>query len=656
MSGLAVVADSSPASAVVGGTVVDIDYASTGGSEGVYITHSDGTVEARDGLPHFGDKPGLRAGETVIALSVRPSVDGYWLFTNLGRVIAYGAADFLGDAGVLALAAPMISAIATPDGLGYYIVAEDGGIFTFGTAVFYGSIPQILPGVVLDAEVIGIVPSPTGLGYLLVAADGGIFTFGDAVFYGSVPGVLPGVNLDSQIVAVIAQLAGYLMVAGDGGIFTFGTAAFFGSLGGTGATGIVGVAVKPDNSGYVMVDTQANLSPFGPTTTTSTTTTSTTTTTTAAEPTGWCWPYTYFGGVDDGSLQTEADCDAGVESRNRWRATKPPCTDTNIETRIEGCPQLPSQVVGWCINYVTDSWDLIQRGNCVNRFTTINPATPGWCRHDDSEFGTKEFRTKGECLSGQGEWYGDVEPIILGPTTTTPTEETRWCWSNEVSYPTNPPPTVVRTTGDVCQPELDGRSDNNWTSAYPLLEHWCDGGDFHEQLVPRWACIVYGGIPTNIEPVMGWCAHSDSEFGTYEYRTEATCTDAGGDSWTTIRPSDLGWCSIGFDVTTAWRDEIQGNCPNLFLTIDPATEGWCQHPDDGFDPSPAFFSTRGACAVAFAWWHGAVEPVFVPPPLGVCTYTEGPIGDDGVHQGPVTEAITTAIECSYLDFSTWVAN
>ena len=112
----------------------------------------------------------------------------------------------------------MISAIATPDGLGYYMVAEDGGIFTFGTAVFYGSIPQILPGVTLDAQVIGIVPSPTGLGYLLVAADGGIFTFGDALFYGSVPGVLPGVSLDSQIVAVIAQPAGYLMVAGDGGI------------------------------------------------------------------------------------------------------------------------------------------------------------------------------------------------------------------------------------------------------------------------------------------------------------------------------------------------------------------------------------------------------------------------------------------------------
>ena len=254
----------SPAAAVEGGTVVDIDYvALSSGGEGVYVTHSDGTVESGDGLPHFGDKPTLNPGEAVIALSVRSATDGYWLFTNRGRAFAFGAAQFHGDAGGLALAAPMISAIATPDGLGYYMVAEDGGIFTYGTATFYGSIPQVLPGVELDARVIGIVPSPTGKGYLLIAADGGIFTFGDAKFFGSIPGVLPGVALDAEVVAVIAQPNGYLMVAADGGIFAFGTAAFHGSLGGEGKTGIIGVAVKPDNSGYVMADSFGTLEPFG---------------------------------------------------------------------------------------------------------------------------------------------------------------------------------------------------------------------------------------------------------------------------------------------------------------------------------------------------------------------------------------------------------
>jgi len=255
-----------PAGAATGGNVVDIDYARpVGDTGGVYITHSDGRVEARDGLPHFGDRPALFPGERIIALSVRPTVDGYWLFTDRGRAFAYGAAGFHGDAGGIALAAPMISAISTPDGLGYYMVAEDGGIFTYGTARYHGSVPEVLPGVALRAPVIGIAPSTTGGGYLLVAADGGIFTFGDAVFYGSVPGVLPGVTLDQPVVGVIPQPSGYLMVAADGGIFTFGTARFHGSLGGTGTEGIVGVAVVPDNSGYLMIDSVGVTYPFGST-------------------------------------------------------------------------------------------------------------------------------------------------------------------------------------------------------------------------------------------------------------------------------------------------------------------------------------------------------------------------------------------------------
>lgn len=255
-----------PAAAAEDDTAVDVDYARpVDGPGGLYITKSDGEVETPDGLPHFGDKPALETGETVIALSTRPEVDGYWLFTSKGRAFAFGGAPFLGDASELALAAPMISAIATPDGLGYYMVAQDGGIFSFGSAQFYGSIPQVLPGVSLSAPVIGIAASSIGAGYVLVASDGGIFTFGDAVFFGSVPGVLPGVTLTDKVVGVVAQQSGYLMVAADGGIFAFGQATFHGSLGGAGASGITGVAVKPDNSGYIMIDTRGTLAPFGDT-------------------------------------------------------------------------------------------------------------------------------------------------------------------------------------------------------------------------------------------------------------------------------------------------------------------------------------------------------------------------------------------------------
>ena len=110
LSVVAFVAPAMPAGSATGGSVVDIDYASDGGTEGLYITHSEGTVEARDGLPHFGDRPVLDPGETVIALSVRPAIDGYWLFTTRGRAIGFGGAQHFGDASALPLAAPMISA------------------------------------------------------------------------------------------------------------------------------------------------------------------------------------------------------------------------------------------------------------------------------------------------------------------------------------------------------------------------------------------------------------------------------------------------------------------------------------------------------------------------------------------------------------------
>ncbi len=255
-----------PAGATAGGDVVDIDIVQPSeGTAGVYITHASGWVEARDQLPHLGDNPPLEPGEKLIGLSALPQADGYWLFTDRGRVFTYGNAPFLGDARDLNLDQPVVSAVATPDGLGYYMVAGDGGIFTYGTARFHGSVPEVLPGVTLRAPVIGIAPSPTGGGYLLVAADGGIFTFGDAVFHGSVPGVLPGVTLDQPVVGVIPEAGGYLMVAADGGIFTFGTARFRGSLGGAGFEGVVAVDSMADGSGYIMIDSVGYTIPFGAT-------------------------------------------------------------------------------------------------------------------------------------------------------------------------------------------------------------------------------------------------------------------------------------------------------------------------------------------------------------------------------------------------------
>jgi hypothetical protein len=170
----------------------------------------------------FGDR--LRADEAPIGMSALPDGTGYWVFTNLGRALAFGKARWYGDMGNVHLNGPVVGAVATPSGHGYYMVAADGGVFTFGDARFHGS----MGGVHLNQPVISMATTPNGRGYWLVASDGGIFAFG-AHFFGS----MGAVRLNRPIVGIAASRTGhgYLMVASDGGIFTFGDMPFHGSLG-----------------------------------------------------------------------------------------------------------------------------------------------------------------------------------------------------------------------------------------------------------------------------------------------------------------------------------------------------------------------------------------------------------------------------------------
>ena len=255
----AMLLSSAPASATSHDGYVDIDL--DGAEAGLWLTKADGTVEVRGPAAHFGHRPALLPGEHIVALTPTPAGDGYWLFTNKGNVFAFGAAVDHGDVGHLALAGDIVSAVATVDGGGYYLIGADGGIFTLGNAVYHGSIPEILPGVTLDAPVVAISVTPGG--YVLVAGDGGTFAFGAAAFHGSIPQILPGVSLASSIVGLVPGSAGYLMLGGDGGIFNFGISNFHGSLSGVTADRVVAVAVKSDLSGYLILDEAGNVWPLG---------------------------------------------------------------------------------------------------------------------------------------------------------------------------------------------------------------------------------------------------------------------------------------------------------------------------------------------------------------------------------------------------------
>ncbi|TAN24113.1 MAG: hypothetical protein EPN30_07050, partial [Actinomycetota bacterium] len=75
----------------------------------------------------------------VVAMTMTPDGNGYWLVTATGEVLFYGDAANFGSASNLGLYGPIVGMAATPDGKGYWLIGSDGGIFTFGDATFYGS-------------------------------------------------------------------------------------------------------------------------------------------------------------------------------------------------------------------------------------------------------------------------------------------------------------------------------------------------------------------------------------------------------------------------------------------------------------------------------------------------------------------------------------
>ncbi|HEV7534667.1 MAG TPA: hypothetical protein VGP90_03475, partial [Acidimicrobiia bacterium] len=148
---------------------------------------------------------------------------GYWIFTNKGRMFAFGDANKnLGDVSTLKLNGDVVDSSPTPSGKGYYLTAADGGVFALGDASFDGS----MGAAKLNQPVVAIVPDPDGEGYWLVASDGGVFAF-KAPFKGS----MGDVKLNKPMRGMVPYGNGYLMVAEDGGVFNFSNKPFSGSTG-----------------------------------------------------------------------------------------------------------------------------------------------------------------------------------------------------------------------------------------------------------------------------------------------------------------------------------------------------------------------------------------------------------------------------------------
>jgi hypothetical protein len=213
-----------------GATVVDLALSADGRK--MWALDSSGRVHAFGAAQHLGDASGtvLDPGERWQVLVSPPDGSGYWLFSSLGRGVAFGVPQ-IGDVRSLQLLGEIVAAAATPTGRGAWLLGSDGGVFALGDAPFRGSVPETIPIDQLVRPLTGIAASPQGGGYWLFAEDGGVFAFG-APFRGSLPAIVPVEALEGPVIGGVPFGNGYALVGSDGGAFVFADRPFLGSLGG----------------------------------------------------------------------------------------------------------------------------------------------------------------------------------------------------------------------------------------------------------------------------------------------------------------------------------------------------------------------------------------------------------------------------------------
>lgn len=238
---------------------VDLDMSAD--EDGLWLTRSDGSVEARGTARHLGDRPRLGPAETVVALVATPNNEGYWLISSSGRVDAYGDAPELGDVSDLVLGGAIVDAAAAPSGMGYYLLGSDGGVFGFGTAPYLGSIPELVDG--RSPTTTATAMATVDGGYAISTADGALFVFGRLGASLPVFGLAGATETEIVDIEFAEAADGYRLLGADGGVFSYGTRLFRGSAAGVTTGETVAIVSRDDGSGYLVLDRDGSVWAFG---------------------------------------------------------------------------------------------------------------------------------------------------------------------------------------------------------------------------------------------------------------------------------------------------------------------------------------------------------------------------------------------------------
>jgi hypothetical protein len=164
-----------------------------------------------------------------------PDDDGYWQVTSTGAVYSLGDAPFYGSLSTPPSGSSIVGMAVTGDEKGYWLVAANGAVYAFGDAQYIGG----MNGTSLNKPIVGIAADDAAStsgdswndGYWLVGSDGGIYSF-NAPYLGSTGGNPPVQSITA--ITSSSTGAGYLIVGGDGGVFSSGNFAYQGSMAGSG--------------------------------------------------------------------------------------------------------------------------------------------------------------------------------------------------------------------------------------------------------------------------------------------------------------------------------------------------------------------------------------------------------------------------------------
>lgn len=221
---------------------------------------SFGQAPDPNNVPAMADhNPGIT--QHIIAAEGHPSADGFWTLEQGGKVHAYGASQFYGDASTVGVT-DFVDIGVTNTGNGYWLLRSSGGVYTYGDAGYLigtfmgssttGELPSGGSGTDITRTASAICGHPTGAGYWITDYKGRVGNFGVAVNYGEITPPLPASGYPGAIECT-SDGTGYWILWGNGQIFNYGSAGVPLALGGS-APGFIGGAFTSNSLTGIWTD------------------------------------------------------------------------------------------------------------------------------------------------------------------------------------------------------------------------------------------------------------------------------------------------------------------------------------------------------------------------------------------------------------------